>query len=722
MITMAVADDFLTAYSRLPKQIQKAAREFTKKFRKNPKSPGSHYEPIANVREPRLKSVRVTQGYRAIVLAPDSGDVFVLLWIDNHDEAYRWAMDKRVEVHPTTGSLQLLSSVNLAELPSTPTRAAQPEVVLKGRFSDFSDEQLFHAGIPKPLLPAIRAIYSDSDLDAIVPHLPGEAAEVLTGLACGMTLDEAIEEALAKPVAKVGPVDVADVAAALGRPQSGRRFKVVDTDFDLDAALDAPLEKWRVFLHPAQQALVQRNYKGPTRVLGAAGTGKTVVAMHRAAWIVRNSLPADSQLLFTTFTVNLASDIENHLASLLSREEMNRVEVVGVDALATRILRNDLGQNVRLATGPDVIRAWREAVDGENDGDLPVDFFRAEWKDVVQAQGIETVDEYVKARRVGRGVKLKRSERRNVWYVFEAYRQLLAERGITDREEILRRARQAVEAKETQRYYQSIVVDETQDMSGEALRLIRALGRREPEPAMGENAVTEHENDLFFVGDAHQRIYGRPVTMSSCGINVRGRRSRSLRINYRTTDTIRRYAMSVLEGESFDDLDGGTDDAKGYVSLRSGPAPDVAQFDTLHDEQAFLVDSIKSLITQGVRPSHICITARTKELLTESYEPALAQAGIEVEILGRDSPKTDNLRMATMHRVKGLEYPVMFIAGVQAGIVPLSTADLESDDVAVARQALKQERCLFYVSATRARDRLFVSGHGARSEFMGGAA
>ena len=702
MLTIAIADDFLNAFSRLPKSAHRRVRDFVTKFRENPKSSGLNYEKIRKARDQRLKSVRVTQDYRAIVLAPDAGDVYVLLWVDKHDDAYDWAEDKRVNVHPKTGSLQLLSATNVEELPIAPS-APEASAAPVGRFRDLSDDQLFQAGVPKPLLPAVRAVYSDGDLDAIVPHLPSEAAEVLTGLACGMSLDQAIEEALAKPLTEVGPVDVEDVAAALERPQSGRRFRVVDEEFDLEGALDAPLERWRVFLHPAQRALVERSFKGPTRVLGGAGTGKTVVAMHRAAWIVRHGLPADGRLLFTTFTVNLAKDIEKNLATLLSREEMARVDVVGIDALANRIVREDLGQPVRLATGRDLDRAWQEAADAYGEESHSLGFYRAEWRDVVMAQSITHEEDYVKARRVGRGTKLRRSERRKVWPVFEAFREVLAERGLLHREEILRRARQGVESNRHVRRYASIVVDETQDMTAEALRLLRAL------------AGDEHENDLFMVGDAHQRVYGRPVTLSSCGINVRGRRSRRLRINYRTTDAIRRYAMRVLEGEEFDDLDEGVDDANGYVSLRSGARPEQHHFEMLQEEQTFLAQEIKRLVRGGTPTNHICVVARTKKQVSEFYETALEHEGIQVEVLGRDEPKTDAVRIATMHRIKGLEFPVMFIAGVQEGSMPLTTPELRSDDKAVARQALKQERCLLYVAATRARDKLVMTGHGTRS-------
>ena len=713
MFTTAIADDFLTAYARIPRRAQKKVEEFTRKFRENPTSAGINYESL-QTKDPRLRSVRIGLDYRAIVLSPEEGNVHVLLWVDHHDEAYRWAKNRMVEVHPSTGALQVFQTIEATE--EAISKARQPktaaevvQAVQSGRFRDLTDKELIVAGVPAVLLPAVRQIFTDGDLDAIVPHLPEEAGEVLTGIAAGMTLDEALEEVLAAEPAAVAaaPVDTTDVVAALQRPQSGRRFRLMDQDFDLETALQYPFEKWRVFLHPMQKKLVDGTYKGPMRVLGAAGTGKTVVAMHRAVRLVRKLLPgADQRVLFTTFNVNLAADIEEQLAKLASEEELSRIDVVNIDSLASGITK-DAGEDLRLALNSHVDEAWREVVDAYGEGPWDQAFYQAEWRDVLQAQGLTTEAEYMNARRIGRGTKLRRIERKKVWPVLERYRELLEEKGLTEGFEILRAARRHLEQQPDLRRYDAVVVDEAQDMNAEALRLIRAI------------AGDEHANDVFLVGDAHQRIYGRPIPLSRCGINIRGRRSRYLRINYRTTDTIRRFAMRALEGESFDDLDEGTDDAKGYTSLRTGPEPTVRNFDDLASERAFIVSEINKLIETGTPASHICVVARLHDQIDSQYEPALRSAGLEAEKLDQHAPKTDNVRIATMPRVKGLEFPVMFVAGVNHGIVPLLTAEAEGADPVVRRQALQRERCLLYVASSRARDQLYVTSHGTASELIG---
>jgi superfamily I DNA/RNA helicase len=590
--------------------------------------------------------------------------------------------------------------------------AARPDAPLAawpqgGRFAELGDDQLFLAGVPHALIPAVRAVCSDPELEELLPFLPPEAGEVLTGVAAGMSLDEALEDVLdrAPAAAPAEPVDATDVAAALQRPQSGRRFRVLDEGFDLEAALAYPLDKWRVFLHPNQRQLVERSFNGPMRVLGGAGTGKTVVAMHRAASLVRKLLAPTDRILVTTFTVNLAHDIHQQLAKVTSAAERERIDVIAIDALASRIARR-AGEEFQVRFDGDLQDLWRDTVASYGEDPWDLSFYEAEWRDVIQAQGIADEQAYLRARRLGRGVKLSRAQRRKVWPALERFREALDERGWLEGADVLRLARRHLEQDPSLASYAAVVVDETQDMSAEALRLLRAV------------AGAERPNDMFLVGDAHQRIYGRPQSLSACGINVRGRRSRHLRVNYRTTDAIRRFAMATLQGETFDDLDEGTDTTRGEVSLRSGPAPAVHHFDDLAGERAFLVGEVQRLRSEGVPAAHICITGRTHNLLEDCYQPALEAAGIQHEKLGQDEPRTEHIRVATMHRVKGLEFPIVFVVGANEGVLPFASAALEDSDPAVRHQYLKRERCLLYVATTRARDHLVVTSHGTPSPFL----
>ncbi|MCP4592749.1 MAG: AAA family ATPase, partial [bacterium] len=206
--------------------------------------------------------------------------------------------------------------------------------------------------------------------------------------------------------------------------------------------------------------------------------------------------------------------------------------------------------------------------------------------------------------------------------------------------------------------YRAVVVDETQDLHPEELRLLRQM-------------VPEGGNDLFLVGDAHQRIYGRPVVLSHCSINIRGRSSK-LRINYRTTEEIRDWAVSVLTGQPIDDLDGGLDDHLGYKSLLHGAPPTVRHFDSQADEQTYVIGALESLIVEDNVPAEaICVVARKSSLL-EDYRVAFEASGIDC--LQLDAHTRDDtgpgVRLATMHRVKGLEFAHVLMVGVNEGVIP----------------------------------------------------
>ncbi|NLE94933.1 MAG: AAA family ATPase, partial [Dehalococcoidia bacterium] len=253
--------------------------------------------------------------------------------------------------------------------------------------------------------------------------------------------------------------------------------------------------------------------------------------------------------------------------------------------------------------------------------------------------------------------------------------------------------------------YRAVVVDETQDLAPGELKLIRAL-------------VPEGQNDLFLVGDAHQRIYGRRQTLKQCDIHVVGRSSR-LRLNYRTTDEIRSWSTALLRDCPIDDLDGETDSDRGYMALLHGAKPEVRHFGSLKEELAFIVTRIKELL-EADAAEHICLTARTHHLLRADYARALDEAHIPFVELDKqeESDAGEGVRLATMHRVKGLEYPHMLIAGINADAMPLHSILERTDDPGERAECELRERCLLYVAATRARDTLTVSHWGEASKFL----
>jgi hypothetical protein len=344
---LAISDEFFDAYSRLPRNAQGKVSEFINRFRQDPTRPGLNYESIQDSRDKRMKSVRVDQAHRAIVLKPDSGNVYILLWIAKHDDAYTWARRKVCRVNEVSGALQI---IDVEDVEATTEQLSQEKTQQPGRFDQIADRQLMQLGVPEILLPAVRQVTTDEGVDQLLPHLPREASDALLMLASGYELDEVLRQ-LEKPK-EVQSVDPEDLETALQNDDSLSRFMVITDDTELEEMLAAPLEKWRVFLHPTQRKLVERNWNGAVRVLGGAGTGKTVVAMHRAKWLVQNRFtdPTD-RILFTTFTRNLAVDIEANLKSICSPELMRRIRVVNLDAWVTEFLRKkESDSNCPIAT------------------------------------------------------------------------------------------------------------------------------------------------------------------------------------------------------------------------------------------------------------------------------------------------------------------------------------------------------------------------------------
>lgn len=694
--TVAISQDFFNAFAALPKSKQNRVMEFLSKFRSNPEANGFNYEKIKNSSDPNMRSVRIDDTYRAILVREEGTNVYLLLWVDHHDEAYAWAAKKRVILNHATGSIQVYEAQETAVQPEATVSPTQ-----KLLFESINDDLLKKLGVPEELIGYVRTL-TDESFDRAKLKLPRDAYEALEYVRVGFTPEEVIAELYGETTTE----KTGDMASALQNPITKMQFYVAEGEEDLKAMMNAPLEMWRVYLHPSQRRIVRKEYKGPARVLGGAGTGKTVVAMHRAKELASHCL-GNERILFTTFTENLAADIQENLRKICTPDVMKHIEVVHLDQWVNRYLRAH-EYPYMIAYGDPIRDMWKkaESFTGE-DFDLPDGFFQEEWETVVQAQNIKTIAEYVKVPRPGRGTRLDRSLRMRVWKVFEEYRALMDAEKICDSASAMNECAQLLSSGPEVRLYSSVIVDEGQDFGPSAYRLLRAL------------AGSEHTNDLFIVGDAHQRIYKNKVTLSRCGINVKGRSGR-LRMNYRTTEEIRHSAMNVLAGLSFDDLDDGVDDGKGYISLSHGDRPTVDTYPMQDQEAAELVKRINEQIAAGIDPREICVVARTNQLIDE-YKKYLSAAGItcfEIKRKQADDRSRMGVRLATMHRVKGLEFTTVFIVAANKNTIPLKSA-INKKDPAEREAAIISERCLLYVAMTRAKKKVVISAYGTVSEFLG---
>ena len=693
--TVAISTDFLTAYAALPRQKQGKVTEFFNKFRNDPMHPGINFEKIKEGIDKNICSVRIDDTYRGIVVREPESNVYILLWVDHHDEAYAWAKRKKCSINKLTGSVQIFDVQEVIEEQNTIDEPAL--------FADISDEVFEKIGLPEEQLPMIKAIKTLEGLHSLKDAIPEEAFEGLEWLGNGFTVEEVLDTLYSET--EKAEVKENDFAAALQTDTSRKSFVIVEGEEELQAIMQEPLEKWRIFLHPTQRKIVEKNFNGPARVLGGAGTGKTVVAMHRAKMLASN-LESNGKILFTTYTKNLAEDIKDNLRKICSVEEMKRIDIINLDAWVSNFLRRQ-GYEYQIVYDEEVDKAWRDAI-AIAGGDLSFveNFYKDEWVKVVQAQEVYDKVSYCKASRIGRGVRLDRKVRMQIWDVFDEYQNIMNEKLQRDVETAMYECRKILENKKLAGQYTSIIVDEGQDLSPSAYRLLRSL------------AGDEHRNDIFVVGDSHQRIYKNKAVLSKCGINVRGRSS-YLRINYRTTEEIRKFAFGLLNGVSFDDLDDDYDNGKGCQSLTHGDKPEINEFATPEKELDYLVNKIHELATAGVEQKNICIVARTHKLL-DSYIAGLQRAGIksfEIKANKTDDRTFEGVRIATMHRVKGLEFDYVFAVAVNKKVLPFGTrADFE-DDISL-EEFRTGEKCLLYVALTRARKSACVTCYGGLSELI----
>ncbi|WP_418871495.1 UvrD-helicase domain-containing protein [Selenomonas bovis] len=692
-VKVVIGDTFLDSFARLPSQAQKHTADFLIKFRSNPTSSAIHYERIASKLDKKVWSVRIDDTYRGIVLREDQSGVFLLVWVDHHDEAYAWAERKRCHVNPFTGAIQLYTVQEITE-----------QAPIKGIFADITDDNLLKLGVPEDQLPFIRSLTSKEVFIQSKGIITQDVYEGLSWILEDIPVEEVIE--LLEAERKEADFKEKDLRTALDNVKNQQFFRVVEGEDDLQAMLERPLEKWRVFLHPAQRKIVDKDYSGAARVTGGAGTGKTVVAMHRARRLA-GKLAGRQRVLFTTFTANLAADIQDNLRKICNNNELRHIEVVNLDSWVNDFMRN-AGYDARIEYNDAFLKdCWETAISeamAENMG-MTADFYAEEWARVVIPQHAMNLAKYIRCSRNGRGVRLDRNMRKQVWAVFEIYQRQMKAAGKRDVPWAMDECRFLID-KQHETLYPYIVVDEGQDFSPIAMELIRSI------------AGEEHPNDIFIVGDSHQRIYRNKTVLSKCGIHVRGRSS-ILRINYRTTEETRAYAFALLEGISFDDLDGEALNRDECQSLTHGEKPVVKYFHSANKEVKFIEDQIHSLENRGVPLKDICITARTHNML-DNYIKAFTECGFRCYELKKekmDDRHQDGIRLATMHRVKGLEFQYVFVAGVNKGLVPLAQV-VDVEDPIAKQEAQTAEKCLLYVALTRAQKGAYITSYGKKSEFI----
>ncbi|MCX4834430.1 UvrD-helicase domain-containing protein [Streptomyces sp. NBC_01016] len=743
--------------------------DFCHRFRMDPDHPSLDLKPLKG--DGRIFRAKIDRSHRALLARAGAGTDGVQQWlilaVRHRKDVYE---ELSVAINRITGEIEFVdlgvvgqsvlqrAGVRLTPAPEEQApQEARPEPALAAPESGpmaaaplltgYDADDLRRLGVADALIDVALTVSTDAELDHLIAGAPRLTAEVLTGLGSGMSVDEIEREITGPAAADLEPGFENDMAAALIRTQ------VTTVDDDIRNVLaEGDFRAWKVYLHPTQRKAVDRHYNGPARVSGGPGTGKTIVALHRVARLAA-ALPAGygKQILLTTYTKNLTADLRSRLTSLMGPSLLDRVDIKHIDQLAQGVLNENVAPGAqRSLIADDKAKEALAAIlfeHGEQRWD--VDFLFDEWEQIVLGQSLGTRQDYFKARRAGMGKALSRSERAAIWKLVDQLTLRLnamgretwsqaAERAARYEMERAHKIRSRGERKEAisggdlihlddnssgVRYlrhrYQHIVVDEAQDLSPAHWKMLRAMVAAEPD-------------DLFIAGDTHQRIYDRQVTLSTVGINIRGRSSK-LTLSYRTTQEILDQAAKVVSDDSYDDLDDGTDTLDGYHSLLRGPVPELVACTDWTDEITKLAETLKQWKAEITAPSEdgtvrdasgtMAVCVADSEMAGRVAADLEMKHSITTAILTKDGPQGGGeVHIGTMHRFKGLEYQKLAVIGASDGILPRS-ALIEKyvvTDPKRYERELKKSRNQLFVATTRARDALRVSWHGKPSPFLPG--
>jgi len=451
-----------------------------------------------------------------------------------------------------------------------------------------------------------------------------------------------------------------------------------------------PIEEWMAFLHPDQARLARRSFNGPSRIRGAAGTGKTVVGLHRAAYIARTR---PGTVLVTTFVRTLPAVLSS-LMQRMAPEVVDRVEFSGIHAFAVKLLRErGVGTHLDPAKASLAFdHAWRTT--GLNTELARIDSDKEYWRDevlsVIKGRGLTKFEEYAALSRIGRKRGLNGTQRYAVWQLHGAYHHALREAQVHDFADIILLAEQSLK-KTPLGGYSAVVVDEAQDLSCAMIRMLHSI-------------VGDRPDGLTLIGDGQQTIYPGGYTLSEANISIAGR-GVVMTKNYRNTIEIADFALSLVAGDEFVDIEGAPSKADVTSEVvRHGARPEVTHFNSRAGHDRSLIEHVRSLLRAGVHLGDIGILTPTN-FAAGDVSKALAAAGLtSIELLAYDGTPVEAIKVGTIKRAKGLEFKQVLVVRTPPRLfepVPVSEDSTETERRELDRREL-------YVAMTRARDGLWV--------------
>lgn len=682
-MTFLIADTFTASFNRLSGLDQKAVKASVFDLQMDPAGNALQLHRIDRSKDPNFWSARVNRDVRLVV--HKTGDSLLVAYVGHHDDAYAWAERRRIEAHPRTGAVQIVEvreRVEEVAPPATldlvfpePAKDDGKAQTMPALFASLEDDALLSIGVPADWLADVRAA-SEDGFFALAAHLPAEASEALLEYAATGRL--------------IAPAPTPAAADPFAHPDALRRIRLIADQDELEQALAFPWEKWGVFLHPSQRALVERSYSGPARVAGSAGTGKTIVAIHRAVRFARGN--PNVRVLLTTFSEPLAAGVAKKLLVLAPETGgvVPRITTASFHDIAEQMFQLEHGVRPRIA-GEAVLRerlraaAASAVLKGFSDR-----FLLSEWTNVIDAWGLTSLDAYSTVQRMGRKSRLGPNQRARLWPVFQAVREALAAERYTTWADVFTSLADAMAARED-KPFDHIVIDEAQDLAPAELRFFAALAPAQPD-------------GLFLSGDVGQRIFQHPFSWASLGVDVRGR-SHTLKVCYRTSQQIRRAADKLLP-TVLRDTDGLEDERRGIISVFDGPAPEVKSLADVAAETDAVRQVVKAWLGEGIASHEIGLFVRTPQLVTRARA---AIAGLVGE---------GEMTTAPMSLAKGLEFRAVVVMACDEGILPLDERVADAADEAELDDIYETERRLLYVACTRAREHLLLTGVVPASEYL----
>lgn len=697
-----VGRDFHRATEKLPIDIRKKVTAFFPKFKENPKSHAIDFEKINTFKDKNLRTVRIDDNYRAIVGFPPTGNNYFMLWVDKHDDAHAWAKNKKLIWNAFIHSMQLYEPIEMNEPTTEPSTY---KIIPFHHPYNLTIDDLLNLGVPESEVEKVISIISLDKLLEVKNNLPDEAYEKISLIFNGSDKRELLEQV------KEGKSISEDTEIQLQSPNNKQNF-IQNTEDPLLIQFLLGENNWQFFLHPEQTKLVEANFNGPVKITGGAGTGKTVAALHRFSYLIKNGLPEGKRLLFCTYTNALASNLSAQVNQLnFSNKGIYDIMTIHFVAhhLASKInhLKNQIEEGFKKedetsSTNKKLrqLKIWEKILKGTQ---ITPEFAEDEYQKVILFHQIESLDDYLVVQRTGRETRISKEMKELFWHKHLEYRKEKKKAFKLEGDELFYDLITHYKKQET-KPYAHIILDELQDLSNIEVRFLRSI-------------VKPGINDLFMVGDPLQKVYDRNINFLALKIETRGKKSRRLLRNYRTTEEIRKDAVKALGEETFSDFSNSIEKIQGYTSLSYGPEPSYLHFNNLTAEIQFVENKIKELIDTGLYlPEDICIAAKRNDDI-QKFHSHFHIGGYKVRKIEKNNDLNvpEHLSTSTFHSLKGLEFKVIFLVGLNANTF-LKPRTYVSDEE--KKEAEKRDKALLYVAMTRAKMLLYISGNGSKSSIL----